>query len=266
LRNKVRGRASSIASINPASGDIDVNPFLYSDLSALRHAIDARLCQTFVTLSRSRDGVEVFRTCTSGRAGVNFEWGKTPGSRHDPDGLPLGLLGHGMSAEESVKVTVWYKVENITDKGKARDLDPIFVDPGMESVLGWSVLLNQDVHLKRLAKMSEDPATSALEYGDNTLILGLTFPLAQVQPITKEKGEDLEHGKGNGSQERRKVGSGGRKGDQVYYYLASNQMPAGHSLRDTPTTQTEADQRAVIRAKLKDGDMVRGYEVEGILR
>jgi hypothetical protein len=218
-------------------------------------------------LTRCSDGVESYRTCTSGETGVNFEWGKTPGSVIEPQGLPLTLLDGGLGAEETVKVTAWYKVKQQDDKGKAKEVEPFLVEPGTEARLGWSILWQQDVDLKRLTKMPDSPSTSTITFGPNTILFGLSSSLAQVQPLEEGERVDLERAISNEPQERKKATSGVAKVDQTYhYYLATSESAESTLPQEAFTSQSEAERKADVRARLKNGELVRGYEIEDILR
>lgn len=263
--NKSRGRASSISSIYQGNISLDDESFLQSDLTALRRQVESRLCHTFISLFRLEDGHEIYRSGTSGRSGINFEWGRAPGSICDVDAFPLDCLSGDIGSEEDFRVAVWYKRDTANDKGKAREeLESIYVEPGTEVQLGWSLLWQQDIHLRKLSKLMEDPSTSSLTLQPNTLLFGLSFPLAQVRGTAKEGDESLDQTKVPEQQERNKVTSDTSRGDQVHYYLALNKPFNG--LKEVPSSTEEVADRDVIQAKLKIGEMVRGYQIEDILR
>lgn len=265
-RSLARGRASSISSTYHGNGGFNDDIFLQSDLTALRKEIKSRLCRTFVTLSNVEVDEELYRSRASGRDGVNFEWGKAPGSISNVDGLHLDRQGD-CSAEQAVRVKVWYKRDEISEKGKGREeSEARYVTPGSEAEMGWSILWQQDVDLHRMSKLAEDPSTSILPYSSNTILLGLSYPLGQVQPIEKEGGEEAERIESKGLQERSKLVADHSKGEEVHYYLV---IDPKNDVSEEPvslTVERKAEQKAAIQAKLKRGELVRSYQIEDILR
>lgn len=268
LSNKSRGRASSISSIYQGNVSLDDDSFLQSDLTALRRQVESRLCHTFITLSRQKIRQEIYRSSTSGQSGINFEWGRAPGSICDIDDFPLDRLEGDMGSEEDFCVTVWYKRKDANDKGKAReeqDPNSIYVEPGSETQSGWSILWQQNVYLRKLSKLMEDPSTSTLSFQPNSLLFGLSFPLAQVQSIRKgEDDESLDQTKVTGLQGRSKVTSDTNRGAQVQYYIASSN--SSNELKEVESLTEEVEERSIIQARLKSGELVRGYQIEDILR
>jgi hypothetical protein len=266
VQGKTRGRASSIASSYQENGGIDDEIYLQPDLTALRKDIESRLCMTFVTLSALDGDQELYRSRASALEGVNFEWGRAAGSISDLDGLPFDRLGD-VGAYESVRIKVWYKRKEGNEKGEAREEnDSFYVYPGSDAKMGWSILWQQDVNLHCMSKLAEDPSMSMLPHNSNTILLGLTYPLGQIQPVEREEVVGLDRLKVDGSQERSKLAADHNKGEQVHYYIvtdldASRPEPPAESIAEiTP------EHKAAIQAKLKSGKLVRGYQIEDILR
>jgi hypothetical protein len=261
-----RGRASSISSSYHGNGGINDDIFLQSDLTALRKEIESRLCRTFVTLSSIDDDRELYRSAASTRNGVNFEWRRASGSISDAEGLHLDQLGDS-SAEQNIRVKIWYKRENTSDKGKAREeSDALYVTPGSEAENGWAILSQQDVDLHQMSKLAEDPSTSLLSYSSNTILLGLTYPLGQIQLIEKEGGDEAERMKDKGVQERSKMVADRSKGEQVHYYVIDPKKSSISEETIPSASESKGEHRAAIQAKLKSGEMVRSYQIEDILR
>lgn len=231
--------------------------------------MEEKLRYTFVTLSRIDDGKELYRTPISNEAGVHFDWGRTPGSSSDASGLPLHLLAGEEGTLDSMRVTVWYQRQWSNSKGKDKEETSsrdVFIELGTEIEQGWSVGYECNVDFKELRYIANDLTGSDLAYSSNSLLFGLASNFARN--LSDDGGEEIpvDGAKDILAKEKKKSASIS-KDSQTRYYLVSkaSKHPARNVIKGE-TTADLAEDKAAIRAMLKEGTMVRGYDIEDILR